>query len=100
MTRVYAERDGNGHILCARGHADGSEAACAFISGIIFSLAGYLENADDHVDTLSYRTEPGDAAFECIGDECVSAAFEMAVIGLLQLEKSFPQYVKVDAENF
>lgn len=100
MTTVYAERDGNRHLLYARGHADGSETACAFISGIVFSLAGYLENADDHVDTLSYRTEPGDAAFECIGDECVSAAFEMAVIGLLQMEKSFPNYIQVEAGNF
>lgn len=100
MTRVYAERDGNRHLLYAKGHADGSETACAFISGIIFSLAGYLENAEDHVETLSYRTDPGDAVFECVGDECVSAAFEMAVIGLLQMEKSFPRFIKVEAEYF
>lgn len=100
MTKVYAERDGNRHLLYAKGHADGSEKACAFISGIIFSLAGYLENAEGHVESLSYRTEPGDAAFECIGDECVTAAFEMAVIGLLQMEKAFPLYVRVEAEYF
>ncbi len=97
MTKVYAERDGNRHILYARGHATGSPEVCAAISGILYALAGYVRNADDN-STLaySYRLESGDVALDFRGGADARGAFEMAVIGLKQIEAKYPTLLSVE----
>lgn len=97
MTRVYIEQDGDRCILSARGHATGSEQVCAAISGILYALAGYLTNAvrERYVEIYEYRIKSGDVRLDFNGDGGTTAAFEMAVIGLLQIEQGSPGYVSV-----
>lgn len=97
MTRVYAERDGNRHIIYARGHATGSPEICAAISGILYALAGYVRNASDE-STLAYseRLDSGDVALDFRGGDGARGAFEMAVIGLKQIEAKYPAFISVE----
>ncbi|MBD5161432.1 MAG: ribosomal-processing cysteine protease Prp [Oscillibacter sp.] len=98
MTWVYAEAADGRFLLSARGHATGSEAGCAFISGILYALAGYLSNAEAEgcARIGRMKLEPGDVSIRAQGGERIQAAFDMAVIGLLQLEKQYPELVRVE----
>lgn len=98
MTRVYAEKDGDSYLLSAEGHATGNEQVCAAVSGIVYALAGYLTNAarDGYATSYALETDRGKALLHCYGGERVEAAYDMAVIGLQQIEKQYPQLVKVE----
>lgn len=98
MTQIYAERDGRRCILSARGHATGSVEACAAISGILYALAGYMANAaqERYVEFYTWEVESGEVTMDFNGDEGTDAAFEMAVIGLLQVAKAHPEQVCVE----
>lgn len=116
MTQVFAGRGGGQFCLRARGHATyegppgdgGQEArlvpvqACAYLSGILYSLAGYLANAQARGEArvVCSRLESGDALLCFRGDEGVRGAYEMALIGLKQLEKACPELVRVTEEKF
>lgn len=95
MTEVYFEADADRYILSARGHATGSVAVCAAISGLVYALAGYLACRED---AREYRQvlEEAHAYLEYGGGEAVEAAFQMALVGLLQIEKQYPELVKVE----
>lgn len=98
MTSVYAETNGRYCLLSIQGHATGSEQVCAAVSGLVYALAGYLVNAANEQRALLYqeRLESGDVLLEFSGDDRASAAFEMTVIGLRQIEKQFPDMVTVE----
>ena len=74
-----------------------STQGCAYLSGILYSLAGYLINAAEEgvVRVEELRLESGDALMRFQGGSRGQAVFDMAVIGLKQLEKSCPELVKV-----
>ena len=97
MTKVYAERDGNRYVLHAAGHATGSPEVCAAISGILYALAGYVRNDADG-STLAYdeRLESGEANLHFRGGAGAAGAFEMAVIGLKQIEARYPDLLQVE----
>lgn len=97
MTRVYAERDGNRYTIYANGHATGSPEVCAAISGLLYALAGYVRNASDG-STLAYdeRLESGNVHLHFRGGEGAGGAFDMAVIGLKQIEAKYPELVSVE----
>lgn len=44
MTNVTVRQENDRYEITARGHATGSVGGCAYISGILYSLAGYLVN--------------------------------------------------------
>ena len=98
MTQIYAERSGNRCILSAQGHATGSVEVCAAVSGILYALAGYLTNAvtERYIEFYENRMEEADVLFDFNGDEQTAAAFEMAVIGLLQIVQQYPEFLKVE----
>ena len=97
MTRVYAEKNGNSYTLECKGHATGSEEVCAGVSAIIYALAGWAENyAESDVKT---ELEPGDALVMFSGGSECEAAFDMAVIGLRQIELGHPEYIAVDTAD-
>lgn len=98
MTYVYCEKDGNRYTVTAKGHATGSPEVCAGVSGILYALAGYLENGDG-IGTLHGRIEPGDFSVTFDGDGRADAVYNMALIGLLQIEKSHPEYIKVERQE-
>ncbi len=84
--------------ICAQGHAEGSTEVCAAITGLLYSLGGYLKNTCPQGIT-KWRMESGDVVLECKKTGGVDAAFTMAAIGLMQLEKQYPQYIRVKVED-
>lgn len=98
MTKVYIEADGNRRILSARGHATGSSECCAAISGILYALAGYLENvqAEEELRIYDRRMEEGDVYIDVRVGQKADAAFDMTVCGLLQIEKKYPEFIRVE----
>ena len=101
MTEVKI-RLGNGvYGLRADGHATGSAQTCSAISGILYALAGYLVNAEREgfAKPQEHSMESGAVLLRYRGDQRVGAAFYMAAIGLMQLEKAAPQYISVKLED-
>lgn len=98
MTKVSIEADGNRRILSARGHATGSVECCAAISGLLYALVGYLENAalEEDIDYCARRVNDGDVFLDLTGGRRAGIAFDMAACGLLQIEKQYPQFIQVD----
>ena len=99
MTKVLAEIGEKYCALAARGHADGSETVCAAVSGLVYALAGFLENAADDgvIIWIDRKLESGDAVlsvFHCESEAIVSV-YQMAVVGLLQIEQLYPALVEV-----
>lgn len=95
MTVVrYKVHDGK-YEMSIYGHAGYAEAGkdivCAGVSAIGYALLGFLRNTD--CKGLRVITDSGNLAVSCKGGERVSAAFEMAYIGLLQIAQKYPQYV-------
>lgn len=97
MTTVYAERDGTRYTLFANGHATGHPEVCAAISGILYALAGYVRNATDG-STIAYdeRMESGSVHLHFCGGPGAAGAFDMAVIGLKQIEAKYPDCIRVE----
>lgn len=97
MTEVYAKRRGDRCYLTARGHATGSVEVCAGISAILYALAGYLVNVDEsrRIDILDLSVRDANVKVDFYGDDGSVAAFEMAVIGLLQIAKANPEFLHV-----
>lgn len=96
MTEVHAEKTGDEYRIDARGHAGDTES-CNYITGVLYAYAGYVANAEREgratVKLLS--TDSGRMAVICTGDAQVGAAFDAAVIGLLQLQNTRPQAIRV-----
>lgn len=92
MTNCYGEREGGHCLLRLEGHATGKPEVCAAISGLVYSLAGYLSNTETEIYRMDL--EPGDVTLHFNGGEREIGAFEMTVIGLRQLERQYPEQVK------
>lgn len=97
MTTVKARWGEKRYQIIARGHATGSVEGCAYISGILYSLAGYLVNEEEILVERRWM-EPGNVELRFRGGAKAEAAYEMAVIGLKQLEQSHPELVRVTEE--
>ena len=97
MTRITIEAEGNRHRLSAMGHADDIEA-CNYITGVLYSLAGFLTNEEEGGNAVMQQLhiEPGDVVIDADGGERLEAAFEMACVGLLQLQATRPEAVRVE----
>lgn len=97
MIRVNYLRDGGNHKLSVQGHAGwsqhGNDIVCAGVSSISFALLGYLHHAGS--DIAEAQADSGNLRIECSGGESVAAAFDMAMVGYLQIAKKYPQHVDV-----
>ena len=107
MTTVTIQESGGRYRLTAVGHAEGSTAACAAVSGIVYALGGYLKNLeqDGEVKLEVLLLESGAAELEAqaVGPLPRDAArhpFGMAAVGLLQIAAKYPELVAVDTRNF
>lgn len=102
MTRVdYWHDDGSGiHYLSVLGHAgyasEGKDIVCAAVSAVSWTLLGFLHNAREDIEELSREAESGLVLVLCKGNERIDTAFEMALIGYLQIEQQYPTYVEVN----
>lgn len=96
MTTVWAavpqKRE---RAIVVTGHATGSEKVCAAVSGILYALAGYLSNAKG-VDIQTMRMEDAHVCLRWTGGKKDLAALQMACIGLMQVEKAHPEYIKTE----
>ena len=97
MIRVNYLRDGGTHKLSVQGHAGwsqhGNDIVCAGVSAISFALLGYLHNAGS--DIAEAQADSGNLLIECSDGERVTTAFDMAMVGYLQIAKKYPQCVDV-----
>ena len=95
MIRVNYLREGDTHKLSVQGHAGwsqhGNDIVCAGVSAISFALMGYLHNAGS--DIAEAQADSGNLYVECSGD--VAGAFDMAMVGYLQIARKYPQCVDV-----
>lgn len=97
MTLVSIEVQGRRHRLTAKGHA-GDIEACNYITGVLYSLAGFASNEAERngARLLQLDISPGDVTIDAEGGERLEAAFEMACVGLLQLQGTRPATVQVE----
>ena len=97
MIRVNYLRVGDTHTLSVQGHAGwsqhGNDIVCSGVSAISFALLGYLHHAGG--DIADTQTDSGYLHVVCSGGELIAGAFDMAVIGYLQIAKKYPQCVDV-----
>ena len=102
MVRVRYRRNEVAHSIVVVGHAGysnaGNDIVCSGVSAVVYSLLGFLHNLPDKENRLTASAEKG----ECIvfwrgnGKEA-AAGFQMAVIGLAQLARKYPEYVSIEA---
>ena len=96
MTTVWAARpQKRERAIVVQGHATGSEKGCAAVSGILYALGGYLTNAKG-VDIQTMRMEDAYVCLRWAGGKRDLAALQMACIGLMQIEKAHPEYIKTE----
>lgn len=108
MTHANIEIQGRNYLLTLDGHAGynpGRDIVCAGISAIVYTLAGYLYNAGDHVNQMKNNIlTPGHVCILCSGDAFVREAYRMAAIGLAQIAAEYPDHltimIKIDNEKF
>lgn len=99
MTKVYCDKYAGRYKVRARGHAEGSPEVCAAVSGLLYALAGYLENQKG-ITTIGRRLDSGDVSLTFDGGIRAEAVYNMTLIGLMQIEKSHPEYIKVEYQEF
>lgn len=93
MTRVTVWVDGDRHSIHAEGHA-GDIEACNYITGVLYSLAGFATNEVKQGRAKLLKKmllSPGEVIIDAAGEERLEAAFEMAAVGLLQLQATRPE---------
>lgn len=95
MTHVFYNKDENGHELHIYGHAlfdnEGRDIVCSAVSAIGFALLGFLENEANYSSDYAYLTESGKLSVSAASGERVDAAFDMTLIGLMQIANQYPQ---------
>ena len=97
MTNAYAEFEGGRCLLNVEGHATGNPEVCAAVSSLVYALAGYITNAskDGNAEIYTMQLDSGNAVIHFHGDDMVCAAFELVIVGLMQLAKQHPEQVKM-----
>lgn len=97
MTKISFYEDDGHFKVKALGHASGSPSVCAAISGIMYALAGYLQNSE--CDIQSMKLNAADAEIKFSGGESASAVYLMTVIGLMQIAKAHPEYAEIEEQK-
>lgn len=106
MVKAVFGRNMRGEIdsLKLNGHAEyspGMDIVCASISGLCFAIAGSLNNVKT-VKLIFRQDVPGDMLIKIenvslgLDQVRVAAIFNTAVIGLLQIELSYPENLTVE----
>ena len=100
MTLVKCEKLKDMYTVRAKGHATGSQEVCAAVSGILYALAGYVENNRHGLIYQRWSMDSGDVDVTFRGGERAEAVYQMTLIGLLQIEKRYPEYIRVERQEF
>ena len=94
MTQVYLEQDGQRYTVSCKGHATGSVEACAAVSCLVYTLAGWLRNTS--IPVLKEKLEDGKALIQFHGGDAAQTAFDMITVGFLQLQAQYGDYIHAD----
>lgn len=94
MTSVTLDKTPDRYTIEAVGHAEGSVQACAAVSVLMYSILGYLSNAEG-VEVEEWNAADGFFFIEFSGGEAARVMYEFGKIAFLQLEKSYGEYVAV-----
>ena len=91
MTRVIMEKRGERYSVRAINHAK-TEAGCAAISTLCYTLAGFLHNVDA-VEIIEEQLEDGNVkiVFDTGPETEAETAFDMTCLGFLSLAKDYPE---------
>lgn len=90
MTRIKCRYARDGYSIVSVGHA-GTEKSCVAVSAIIQALAGWVEN-----NVGQYALDKGEAKIIMPRGGGSDVAMDVAVIGLLQVQKAAPDDVRVE----
>ena len=100
MIRVKYQREGRIHSLTMDGHAGyaehGADIVCSGASAIVCALLGWLENNSEDLSYCDCDAHSGSLRIECEGGERTATAFEFTMIGLLQIEDSYKDHMKIE----
>lgn len=91
MTTVVIKAGGGKLQLHAQGHATGSEQVCAAVSGLVYTLAGYVSHFGAEM-----RLVNGDADIVCDDRQENRIAFSVTAVGLRQIAHSYPDFLAVE----
>lgn len=97
MTEISFSRGSSLQRLRLCGHATGSERVCAAVSGIVYSLLGYLANTGEESQSTA---ESGYTAIQAGRSAALDAAFDTAAIGLAQIAEAEPDYVRFTVRTY
>lgn len=103
MTKIEITISEPRYAIILDGHATGSPEVCSGISALIYSLVGFLDNNEDLLFLKSVKLDHpgwGYVMFELEDPSPkVKGAWEMMMIGLLQIEKSYPDHCQISVKN-
>ena len=94
MTCVTLNKTEGRYSVEAQGHAEGSVQACAAVSTLMYSILGYLSNAES-VDIDALDVADGFFSIEFSGGIEARVIYDFCVIAFLQLEESYGEFVVV-----
>lgn len=97
MTSVYLKGSNDRYVVYCSDHATGSVETCAAISCLVYTLTGWLHGGGAEI--IQEQLKDGEAMLIFTGDKAAKAAFEMVCVGFLQIQKTYPKYIRVTAEN-
>ena len=95
MTRVTLKEDKGRYSMMCEGHAVGSPTVCAAVSTLVYTLLGWLKNADC-VTVEREEIADGYAEIEFSGGASADTVFGFVYIGFLQLQASYGNFIEVN----
>ena len=90
MTRVKARYGRDGYSVVSVGHS-GTSQSCTAVSAILGALAGWVDN-----NAGKFTLDKGEAMIAFPKSDGAEAVMDMTVIGLLQIQKTAPEDVKIE----
>lgn len=103
MTKIDITISEPRYAIVLDGHATGSPEVCSGISALIYSLVGFLDNNEELLFLKSVKLDRpgwGYVMFELEDPSPkVKGAWEMLIIGLLQIQNTYPDYCDVTIKD-
>lgn len=101
MIRVYYARGKGEHELTINGHAGyaeyGRDIVCAGVSAITFALLGWMEHNQEEITQFDeLMVEDGSVYISCAGSDKLSTAFQVALMGYIQIARAHPENVDIE----
>lgn len=98
MIEITVDKSHEELTLISQGHAEynpGNDIVCSAVSALLYTLAGALQNLCGY-GKRSFRFEAGDTEIHCRPpDKTAITIFDTTIIGLLQIEKQYPDNVHI-----